>query len=168
MQRSWLIGSGIAFPTRKVCKNQGWRQDLPDWGVGFPNRGLNNRIEGLFLCIIKQFSIKNSPTDTKFFPDGGVTLPEEGATAPQPPLAPPLATMFAALTVSRNRWTRFLMCWKNCALGQSQNSRKGRGSSTRKVSGFRKKQCTLHVTQNYANFLQRSYKNSACCGKHQI
>ena len=51
-------------------------------GLGSPTGGLNNRIEGIFLCIMAQFPVKSSPTETKFFPDGG--------TAPSPPLAPPL------------------------------------------------------------------------------
>ena len=40
-------------------------------GAGFPYRGLNIRIVDIFLCIVTQFSVKNSPADTKFFPDGG-------------------------------------------------------------------------------------------------
>ena len=43
--------------------------------AGFPDRGLIIRIEGIFLCIRTQFSVENSPTDTKFFPDGGATAP---------------------------------------------------------------------------------------------
>ena len=72
---------------------QGWHQILPDWGLGFPTVELKKRIEGTFLCVKTQFSIKNSLSDMKFFPDrGGQTLPGEGATAPppQPPLVPPL------------------------------------------------------------------------------
>ena len=53
-------------------------------GLGSPTLGLNNRIEGIFLCIIAQFSVKYSPTDTKFIPDGGLTLPDEGLQPPAP------------------------------------------------------------------------------------
>ena len=64
---------------------QGWHQILPDWGLGFPTVELKKRIEGTFLCVKTQFSIKNSLSDMKFFPDrGGQTLPGEGATAPPP------------------------------------------------------------------------------------
>ena len=45
--------------------------------AGFLDRGVNNRIEGIFLCIRMKFPVNNSPTDSKFFPDGGLTLPDE-------------------------------------------------------------------------------------------
>ena len=66
----------------RETSGQRWHQDLPDGGLDSQTGGLNNRIKGIFLCIRTQFFVKNSPTDTKFFPYGSLTLPDEGATAP--------------------------------------------------------------------------------------
>ena len=67
---------------------QGRRQDLPEGGLGSPTMGLNKRIEVTFLCIRTQFSVENSPTDTKFFPvgrGGGKHSPTRGLQPPAPP-----------------------------------------------------------------------------------
>ena len=49
---------------------QGWRQDLPDRGLGSPIGRLYNRIEGIFLSIRTQFSVKNSPIGLKLIERG--------------------------------------------------------------------------------------------------
>ena len=78
---------------KRVRSCSGGARICPMRGLGSSTRGLinSNRIEGIFLSIITQFSVGNSPTDTIFFPD-------EGAIVPCPPLAPPLRQ--AALTAS--------------------------------------------------------------------
>ena len=56
----------------KLLHSQVWRQDLPDGGrLGSLRGGLNKRIEGIFICIITQFTVENLPTYTIFFPTGG-------------------------------------------------------------------------------------------------
>ena len=39
-------------------------------GARFPEGGLYNRIESIFLSMRKQFSFRSSPTGIKIFPDG--------------------------------------------------------------------------------------------------
>ena len=61
----YWVEYNIDYSPSDVAFRQGGRQDLPDGGLGSPTGGLNNRIEGIFLCNVTQFSVKNSPTDTK-------------------------------------------------------------------------------------------------------
>ena len=62
---------------KRVRSCSGGARICPMRGLGSPTRGLinSNRIEGIFLCIITQFSVGNSPTDTIFFPDEGAIVP---------------------------------------------------------------------------------------------
>ena len=63
--------------------DQGWlAPGFARRGVRFPTGGLYNRIEGVFLCIGTQFSVKISPTSIKFPPPNGRL---------QPPLSPSCA-----------------------------------------------------------------------------
>ena len=77
--------------------NRGGTRICPTGRLGSPTGGLDNRTEGIFLCTITKFSVKNSLTDTKYFPDRRVTLPDEGATIPGTPLVSPLFAEHAFL-----------------------------------------------------------------------
>ena len=46
-------------------------------GLGSPIGGLYNRIEGIFLSIRRQFSVKNSLTGINISLTGGLTHPDE-------------------------------------------------------------------------------------------
>ena len=66
---------------------RGGARICPTRGLGSPTRGLNYRIEGIFLCNITQFSVEKFPDRHEIFPRwGGGTFPDEGAIAPPPPL----------------------------------------------------------------------------------
>ena len=80
--RCYMNYGEIGMSSVSRLKTRGGARFYPTGGLGSLTEGLNNRIEGIFLCIITQFSVKNSPTDRKYFPDEGLTLPDEGATAP--------------------------------------------------------------------------------------
>ena len=71
---------GIKYQQRYndlICYTAGVAPGFARLGARFPDRGLYNRIKGIFLSIRTQFSIQNSPTGVKFSPTG--------APAPCPP-----------------------------------------------------------------------------------
>ena len=90
----WQINQILTFCCKMIAsssdtKNYAWPEIIEKWVIFvnslvwrqtgcarsgtriFPTGGLKSRIDGIFLCTRMQFSVKNSPTDTKFFPVGG-------------------------------------------------------------------------------------------------
>ena len=69
-----------------LCFTQGWRQDLPDGGARFPDKGAIKQNSGYFSKHKNTIFRQN-------FPDGGLTLPNGGLQPFYPLLVPPLVLL---------------------------------------------------------------------------
>ena len=66
-----IIDCVILLLHKNDAYDAGMAPGFADEGSRLPDRGLYNRIEGIFLSIRLQFSVENSPIGVKIFSGGG-------------------------------------------------------------------------------------------------